>query len=113
MSDENTVKLPPMSETRWMFYEPLSGTNTIGLYHGADSGHVIVYHNSRVMIIDFLITKSKTYSLYVNDYLVKLNITRDRQDFDYTMDIVPPERAINPMERFVLSVGDYFKKAFA
>lgn len=61
-----------MSETRWSFYEPLSGSNTIGLYHGNESGHVVVYHNSQVVIVDFLIKKSKSYTIYINEHLVRL-----------------------------------------
>jgi len=73
-----------MSEARWTFYGPQSGHQTMGLYHGDESGHVVVYHNSNVIIVDFQILESKSYSIHFNDCLITLGIERDGNDFDYS-----------------------------
>ncbi len=73
-----------MCESRWTFYDPQSGTQTLGLYHGADSGHVLVFHNSNVLIIDFGIRESKSYTIQHNDSLITLGIERAGSSFDYT-----------------------------
>jgi len=102
-----------MSETRWSFYEPTSGTNLVGLYHGIQSGHVIVYLNSRVMLIDFLIKESKTYSLYVNDYLIEIRLDKDDKAFEYTMNVTPPPSEVSPFDKCVTYVSEWFRDTFA
>lgn len=102
-----------MCETRWTFYEPASGTNVIGLYHGTDSGHVIVYLNSKVMLIDFLIKESKSYSIYINDYLVEIRLIKDFQSFEYKMKIIPPPPRHSPLYRYIEHVNNWIKATFA
>ncbi|MFT4566419.1 MAG: hypothetical protein ACI9FN_001375 [Saprospiraceae bacterium] len=75
-----------MSESRWTFYDPQAGTQTIGIYHGDKSGHVIVYHDNNVMIIDFEIFQSKTYSITFNNSLITLSIEQDGNGFSYSFD---------------------------
>ena len=75
-----------MSESRWKFYDPEAGTQTLGIYHGNESGHVVVYHNSNVVIIDFEIFKPKTYSIHFNNSLITLSIERDENGYDYSFD---------------------------
>ena len=72
-----------MSQWRWTFYDPHQGTQTLGLYHGEDSGHVMIYLNQKVVIIDFMVHKTKTYSLMVNELLVKLNLVENNGEFTY------------------------------
>lgn len=73
-----------MSEARWTFYDPQSGPQTMGLYHGDQSGHVVVYHNATVIIVDFQILESKTYSIQFNDCLITLGIEREGNSYDYS-----------------------------
>ena len=73
-----------MSEARWTFYDPHSGPQTMGLYHGDQSGHVVVYHNNSIIVVDFEILESKTYSIHFNDSLITLGIEREGNQFDYS-----------------------------
>jgi len=72
-----------MSETRWTYYDPNKGIQQLGLYHGQDSGNVVIYHNQSVVVVDFMVHKSKSYSFMVNKYLVKLNLLKENGKFDY------------------------------
>jgi len=78
-----------MSEARWTFYDPQSGPQTMGLYHGDQSGHVVVYHNGNVVVIDFEILDSKSYSIQFNDSLVTIGIEREGNTFDYSFELQP------------------------
>lgn len=78
-----------MSEARWTFYDPQSGPQTMGLYHGDKSGHVVVYHNSNVIIVDFQILESKTYSIQFNDCLITLGIEKEGHTYDYSFERKP------------------------
>ncbi len=72
-----------MSQWRWTFYDSHGGTQTLGLYHGKESGHVTIYLNEQVVIIDFTAHHSKSYSIVVNDLLVKLNLNESDGMFSY------------------------------
>jgi|GEM_PF-3273016 len=72
-----------MSESRWTYYDPAQGTQTLGLYHGQDSGNVVIYHNYHVLIVDFMVHQTKSYSFMVNENLVKLKVLKDNGKFDY------------------------------
>ncbi len=87
-----------MSQWRWTFYDPHQGTQTLGLYHGEDSGHVMIYLNQKVVIIDFMVKKTKSYSLVVNELLVKLNLVENNGEFTYDFEsqntAIPPPSMI-------------------
>jgi len=72
-----------MSEFRCTYYDPSQGTQTLGLYHGQDSGNVVIYHNYKVLIIDFKVHQPKSYSFMVNESLVKLNVVKENGKYDY------------------------------
>ena len=59
-----------MSQASWQYYDPIKGFQTIGLYHGDESGHVVIYVNNKVLLIDFLVLHDHRYSFYVNEYLI-------------------------------------------
>ncbi len=72
-----------MSQCRWTFYDPIQGTQTLGLYHGDESGHVMIYLNEQVVLIDFMVHQSKSYSIMVNQAMVKLNLNKSGTGFNY------------------------------
>ena len=72
-----------MSECRWTYYDPVGGPQTLGLYHGEESGHVMIYLNEKVLIVDFMVYHSKSYSFMVNEMLVQLNLQKENGRFEY------------------------------
>ena len=72
-----------MSETRWTYYDPQQGIQALGLYHGEDSGNVVIYHNWDVVMVDFMVHQSKTYSFMVNQSLLRLNLQKKNGKFKY------------------------------
>lgn len=99
-----------MSEFRCTYYDPSQGTQTLGLYHGQDSGNVVIYHNSNVLIIDFMVHQAKSYSFMVNENLVKLNVVKENGQYDYKFEATRiKEEALSTAERFM----SFFKWPFA
>lgn len=77
-----------MAQQNWSYIDNRGQQYKIGLYHGDDSGHVIVYCDENIVIIDFSINKSKTYSFYVGDVLFELCLNKESQDtFQYEIKI--------------------------
>ena len=72
-----------MSESRWTYYDPAQGTQTLGLYHGQDTGNVVIYHNHMIILVDFMVHQSKSYSFMFNENLVKLNLLKENGKYDY------------------------------
>ena len=75
-----------MSETRCTYYDPVQGIQQLGLYHGTDSGNVVIYHNHSVLVVDFMVHKSKSYSFMINQQLVKFNVLKENGKFDYKIE---------------------------
>ena len=57
----------------------------IGLYHGDDSGHVLMHVNGEPMIIDFSIKDAKEYSFYVGPQLFNLHFEKSSEQFIYNL----------------------------
>jgi hypothetical protein len=58
----------------------------IGLYHGDDSGHVLMHVNKEPVIIDFSIKEEKDYSFYVGPQLFNLNFKKVSDSFTYILE---------------------------
>lgn len=65
--------------------------------HGAESGHLMVYCNSKIILIDFNILQSKTYSFFIEEELCELAIERKDNQFYYGFE--PNIKADTPLNR--------------
>ncbi|HSF88769.1 MAG TPA: hypothetical protein VLA46_05080 [Saprospiraceae bacterium] len=55
----------------------------VGLFHGDNTGHLLVYCNARIVVIDFSVLSSKNYSFFINDELCDLVIEEKDGKFLY------------------------------
>lgn len=55
----------------------------IGLYHGSESGHVVVHLNNQVVLIDFQVKAPKQYSLMIDDELCEIHIQQGIDQLSY------------------------------
>ena len=55
------------------------------MYHGEDSGHLMVHCNNKVMLIDFGVKGSKNYSFFLDEELFELHLTRENGRFSYEL----------------------------
>lgn len=72
-----------MSQSLWTYYDPSHGPQTVGVYHGDDSGNLVVYCNNKVVMVDFKVKQSKSYSFYVNKCLIELKLKKQDKSFDH------------------------------
>ena len=99
-----------MSESRWIYYDPNQGTQTLGLYHGQDSGNVVIYHNSHVVLIDFMVHQTKSYSFIVNQFLFKLDVQHTNGKYQYSFEAKQVE---GPKEASFGVIKSLFKWPFS
>ncbi len=88
-----------MCEKRWTYFDPHLGQQFIGLYHSHVSGHVMMYHNQNVFLIDFGILADKEYSFFINDQMYRMQIKKKNEAFDYSLVEHSPHKASNTTSR--------------
>jgi tRNA A-37 threonylcarbamoyl transferase component Bud32 len=51
-----------MSQFTWTYIRDNGALHRVGLFHGDETGHLMIYCNTRIVVIDFGVTTSKNYS---------------------------------------------------
>ncbi len=72
-----------MSQITWTYVDDDGYHHQVGLFHGDSSGHLLVYCNSRVVVIDFSVTTSKNYSFFIDEELCDVAIEEKDGKFSY------------------------------
>ncbi len=67
----------------WTHIADDGSRHQVGLFHGNKTGHVLVYCNARIVVIDFNVSSSKKYSFFINDQLFDLDIEEKEGKFAY------------------------------
>jgi len=67
----------------WFFWADSGKQYKLGLMHGPNSGHVLVYCNKKILLIDFKVLQSKKYTFFIEDDLCELKIDRIDNSFEY------------------------------
>jgi len=75
-----------MGQFSWQYIET-QPPQTITLYHGDSTGHVLITLNSKILIIDFKVKETKSYSFFIDEEFCEINITRTEDNFSYTFEI--------------------------
>jgi hypothetical protein len=76
-----------MSQMRWIYVDDYLRKYHVGLYHGMQSGHVMIHCNGHVVVIDFHVLDSKKYTFYINDELFDVHLERTEDRFGYSLEI--------------------------
>lgn len=65
------------------------------MYHGPESGHFMVYCNSKIILIDFHVRKNQTYSFFIENELLEIKIREDEKE-GYAYDFILNTEADTP-----------------
>lgn len=76
-----------MSQMTWTYIDDTGYRHRIGLFHGDDNHHLMLYCDARVILIDFGVTASKNYAFYINDELMDVRIEEKNGKFAYGLAI--------------------------
>jgi hypothetical protein len=72
-----------MSQMTWTYIGDDGSRYKVGLFHGDNTGHLLVYCNARVVVIDFNVQSSRNYSFFINDELCDLAVEEKEGKFLY------------------------------
>ena len=67
----------------WTYLGDDGSRHKIGLFHGDNTGHLLVYCNARIVVIDFSVHATKNYAFYINDELCDLAVEEKDGKFSY------------------------------
>ena len=76
-----------MNQSHWTYWDDYGRQHVVGILHGANTGHLVVHCNSKVMLIDFNVTESKTYTFYIDENQCNLNVVPKAEDFEYELNV--------------------------
>lgn len=76
-----------MAQLGWTYVADNGKQFRVGLYHGPNSGHVVVHCNRRVVLIDFNVLDTKSYPLFLDDELFELVLENNNGTFSYRFEI--------------------------
>ena len=75
-----------MAQLHWTVPGFGGKTYLVGLYHGEESGHLMVHCNNKVMLVDFGVKTSKDYSFFLDEELFEVKIVQeDNGTYSYSM----------------------------
>ncbi|MEP6647845.1 MAG: hypothetical protein ABJC12_12220 [Saprospiraceae bacterium] len=93
-----------MSQITWTYVDDNGYSHSIGLVHGDESGHVLVYCNENIVVIDFHVLTNKKYSFFIEEELCDVAIEEKEGKFSYGFSIdqvtdTPRNRGRKKMDR--------------
>jgi len=76
-----------VSQFNWTYLAPSGKKHHVGLFHGDRTGHVLIYCNSKIVLVDFKVRETKSYSIFIEEELCEIGIERQKDRFVYGFDI--------------------------
>jgi hypothetical protein len=106
-----------MSQITWTYIDDDGSRHRVGLFHGDNTGHLLVYCNARVVVIDFSVRASKNYSFFINEELCDIAVEENEGKFSYGFKIdqitdTPRNRGRRKMIRTQIRQSLLFGAAF-
>lgn len=65
-----------MAQMQWFYLDNRGGRHRVGLYHGDNSGHVMIHCNFRVVQVDFSVKETRMYSFFIEDEFCEVLLER-------------------------------------
>ena len=94
---------------RWTYVDDYGRHHNVGLFHGMRTGHLMIYCNTKVLFIDFNVVDSKTYSFFINDELLDVQVENNDGRFAYGLEIDQKTNTPRNIRRRKLNRSDLLK----
>lgn len=76
-----------MNRFNWTYLADAGKKHHVGLMHGAESGHLLVYCDAKILLIDFKVLEDKTYTFFIDEQLCEISIELKDGQFYYGFEI--------------------------
>jgi hypothetical protein len=89
-----------MAQLNWTYYSLTGIPYSIDMYHGDESGHLILFVNEEIILIDFEQHESNTHSFIIENQLLELSIKATNTAYDYVLTPQLPKSDNIPKEKY-------------
>ena len=63
-----------MNQYQWTFLDNERRRHNVGIAHSPKSGHLVVYCDARVVLIEFRVLAARTFPFFIEEELCKLSV---------------------------------------
>jgi len=74
-----------MAQLNWQYYSPTGIPYSIDMYHGDDSGHLMIFVNNEIILINFTQKEARKYNFYIENQLVELDMKKNNNTYEYVL----------------------------
>ncbi len=74
-----------LAQLNWTYYSLLGRPHRIEMYHGDESGHLILFVNGQIIQIEFNQKETKKFSFVIDSQVIELAIKAENGLYDYTL----------------------------
>lgn len=89
-----------MAQLYWTYFSVTGLPYRIDMYHGDDSGHLMLFVNHSIIMIDFNQKDTKTYNFLIEHQMLELEIEKNNGSYEYTMTPQPLAWDVTPEKTF-------------
>ncbi len=79
-----------MPQLNWTYYSLAGTRHLIEMYHGDDSGHLILFVNGEIIKIVFSQVEDTTHSFIIDQQMIEFKMTKSGENFEY--EVTPQTR---------------------
>ncbi len=76
-----------MPRFKWIYLEGEGVQHHVELFHGRRNGHVLLTCNGKVILTDFDVRQSKSYTFFINEEMCKVHLKHKGIKFKYSFEI--------------------------
>lgn len=76
-----------MPRFKWIYLEGEGVQHHVELFHGRRNGHVLLTCNGKVILTDFDVRQSKSYTFFINEEMCKIHLKQKGLKFKYSFEI--------------------------
>jgi len=89
-----------LAQLNWTYYSLTGQPYIIEMYHGDESGRLILFVNSEIILIDFNQEERSKFSFFIENQLLELSINAIKDKYDYVLTPQMPEPNDAPEEKY-------------
>ena len=91
-------KAGELNHHNWIFLDEQGGRHKVGIYHGPGTGNLMIYCNAKIVLIDFLVKKPKTYSFFINEEFCEI-VLHEEEDKRFTYEFKINKKVDTPLNK--------------
>lgn len=89
-----------MAQLNWTYYSLSGKPYALDMYHGEESGHMIFFVNSRVIMIEFKQKDPRTFNFFIENQLIEFSIQKEDEAYSYVVTPQLPKVSSEPEKIF-------------